>query len=234
MADHPDSNIDLKRRARRRLVGALALVLLVVIVLPLVLDREPRPLSQELSVLIPSQDAGRFNSRALPPGAPVQEAQQGNAAVPSSQPVRSAAPVTPAATSTPSPAIAPSATPAPVPASPLSAMPLSAAPAPVPAPAPSAAAGSATASAPTPPVVASSKSERYLVQIGAYSTTLNAKRAQDKANAAGFKTIVEVAQGPKGEQTKVRAGPYATREAAEKAREELKTLGLPVGSVVPQ
>ena len=234
MADHPDSNIDLKRRARRRLVGALALVLLVVIVLPLVLDREPRPLSQELSVLIPSQDAGRFNSRALPPGAPVQEAQQGNAAVPSSQPVRSAAPVTPAATSTPSPAIAPSATPAPVPASPLSAMPLSAAPAPVPAPAPIAAAGSATASAPTPPVVASGKAERYLVQIGAYSTTLNAKRAQDKANAAGFKTIVEVAQGPKGEQTKVRAGPYATREAAEKAREELKTLGLPVGSVVPQ
>lgn len=234
MADHPDSNIDLKRRARRRLVGALALVLLVVIVLPLLLDREPRPLSQELSVLIPSQDAGRFNSRALPPGAPVQEAQQGNAAVPSSQPVRSAAPVTPAATSSPSPAIAPSATPAPVPATPLPATPLSAAPAPVPAPAPSAAAGSATASAPTPPVVASGKAERYLVQIGAYSTTLNAKRAQDKANAAGFKTIVEVAQGPKGEQTKVRAGPYATREAAEKAREELKTLGLPVGSVVPQ
>ena len=233
MADHPDSNLDLKRRARRRLVGALALVLMVVIVLPLLLDREPRPLSQELSVLIPSQDAGRFNSRALPPGAPVQEAQQGNAAVPSSQPVRSAAPVTPAATSTPSPAVAPSATPAPVPASPLSAAPASV-PAPASAPALSAAAGSATASAPTPPVVASGKAERYLVQIGIYSTTLNAKRAQDKANAAGFKTIVEVSQGPKGEQTKVRAGPYATREAAEKAREELKTLGLPVGSVVPQ
>ena len=218
MADHPDSNIDLKRRARRRLVGALALVLLVVIVLPLVLDREPRPLSQELSVLIPSQDAGRFNSRALPPGAPVQEAQQGEAAAPSSQPIRAAAPSAAAA-------------PAPAPA------PVSAASAPAPTPAPvSTSAASASASAPvaasTAPVA--SKSERYLVQIGAYSTTLNAKRAQDKANAAGFKTIVEVAQGPKGEQTKVRAGPYATREAAEKAREELKTLGLPVGSVVPQ
>ncbi len=216
MADHPDSNIDLKRRARRRLVGALALVLLVVIVLPLVLDREPRPLSQELSVLIPSQDAGRFNSRALPPGAPVQEAQQGEAAAPSSQPIRAAAP---SAAATPAPA------------------PVSAASAPAPTPAPvSTSAASASASAPvsasTAPVA--SKSERYLVQIGAYSTTLNAKRAQDKANAAGFKTIVEVAQGPKGEQTKVRAGPYATREAAEKAREELKTLGLPVGSVVPQ
>ena len=222
MADHPDSNIDLKRRARRRLVGALALVLLVVIVLPLVLDREPRPLSQELSVLIPSQDAGRFNSRALPPGAPVQEAQQGEAAAPSSQPIRAAAP---SAATTPAPA------PAPAPA------PVSAASAPAPTPAPvSTSAASASASAPvsasTAPVA--SKSERYLVQIGAYSTTLNAKRAQDKANAAGFKTIVEVAQGPKGEQTKVRAGPYATREAAEKAREELKTLGLPVGSVVPQ
>ncbi len=216
MADHPDSNIDLKRRARRRLVGALALVLLVVIVLPLVLDREPRPLSQELSVLIPSQDAGRFNSRALPPGAPVQEAQQGEAAAPSSQPIRAAAPSAAAA-------------PAPAPA------PVSAASAPAPTPAPvSTSAASASASASTAPAPVASKSERYLVQIGAYSTTLNAKRAQDKANAAGFKTIVEVAQGPKGEQTKVRAGPYATREAAEKAREELKTLGLPVGSVVPQ
>ena len=216
MADHPDSNIDLKRRARRRLVGALALVLLVVIVLPLVLDREPRPLSQELSVLIPSQDAGRFNSRALPPGAPVQEAQQGEAAAPSSQPIRAAAPSAAAA-------------PAPAPA------PVSAASAPAPTPAPvSTSAASASASASTAPAPVASKSERYLVQIGAYSTTLNAKRAQDKANAAGFKTIVEVSQGPKGEQTKVRAGPYATREAAEKAREELKTLGLPVGSVVPQ
>ena len=221
MADHPDSNIDLKRRARRRLVGALALVLLVVIVLPLLLDREPRPLSQELSVLIPSQDAGRFNSRALPPGAPVQEAQQGEAAAPSSQPIRAAVP---SAAATPAPAPA---APAPVSAA--------SAPAPTPTPAPvSTSAASATASASTAPAPVASKSERYLVQIGAYSTTLNAKRAQDKANAAGFKTIVEVAQGPKGEQTKVRAGPYATREAAEKAREELKTLGLPVGSVVPQ
>jgi DedD protein len=218
MADHPDSNIDLKRRARRRLVGALALVLLVVIVLPLVLDREPRPLSQELSVLIPSQDAGRFNSRALPPGAPVQEAQQGEAAAPSSQPIRAAAP---SAAAAPAPAPAPA--------------PVSAASAPAPTPAPvSTSAASASASASTAPAPVDSKSERYLVQIGAYSTTLNAKRAQDKANAAGFKTIVEVSQGPKGEQTKVRAGPYATREAAEKAREELKTLGLPVGSVVPQ
>ena len=220
MADHPDSNIDLKRRARRRLVGALALVLLVVIVLPLVLDREPRPLSQELSVLIPSQEAGRFNSRALPPGAPVQEAQQGEAAAPSSQPIRAAAP---SAAATPAPAPAPA--------------PVSAASAPAPTPAATAtpaATSAASASAATAPAPVAGKSERYLVQIGAYSTTLNAKRAQDKANAAGFKTIVEVAQGPKGEQTKVRAGPYATREAAEKAREELKTLGLPVGSVVPQ
>ena len=45
-------------------------------------------------------------------------------------------------------------------------------------------------------MVASGKAERYLVQIGAYSTTLNAKRAQDKANAAGFKTIEIVATLP--------------------------------------
>src|SRR4030088_486123 len=61
-----DANL-LKRRARRRLVGAIALVVLIVVVLPVVLDQQPRPVPQALSVQIPSQDGGPFKTRVLPP-----------------------------------------------------------------------------------------------------------------------------------------------------------------------
>ena len=44
----------LRRRARRRLVGATAVVLFLVIVPPLFMDLEPRPVSSNLNVEIPS------------------------------------------------------------------------------------------------------------------------------------------------------------------------------------
>ena len=61
-----DANL-LKRRARRRLVGAIALVVLAVVVLPIILDQKPRPGVQELTVQIPRQDGGPFKTRVLPP-----------------------------------------------------------------------------------------------------------------------------------------------------------------------
>src|SRR5450830_723622 len=48
-----------KKRARRRLIGAVALVLAVVIVLPMVLDSEPRPLADDIAIQIPSKDGGK-------------------------------------------------------------------------------------------------------------------------------------------------------------------------------
>jgi DedD protein len=45
-----------KKRARRRLVGAVALVLAVIVVLPMVLDSEPKPLSSDIAIQIPSKD----------------------------------------------------------------------------------------------------------------------------------------------------------------------------------
>ena len=42
----------LKKRARRRLVGAIALVLIVVVFLPMILDNEPRQMSQDVSIHI--------------------------------------------------------------------------------------------------------------------------------------------------------------------------------------
>jgi DedD protein len=45
-----------KKRARRRLIGALALVLAAVIGLPMLLDPEPKPLPDDISIQIPSKD----------------------------------------------------------------------------------------------------------------------------------------------------------------------------------
>ena len=62
----PDAELQLKKRARRRLVGAVALALLAVIVLPMVMDSDPRPPSQDIQVRIPSQDATGLASKVLP------------------------------------------------------------------------------------------------------------------------------------------------------------------------
>ncbi len=48
-----DEELQLKKRARRRLVGAIALVLLVVVFLPMFLDSEPKPLNQDIAISIP-------------------------------------------------------------------------------------------------------------------------------------------------------------------------------------
>lgn len=45
-----------KKRARRRLIGAIALVLAAVIGLPMILDSEPKPLADDIAIQIPSKD----------------------------------------------------------------------------------------------------------------------------------------------------------------------------------
>ena len=46
--------LQLKKRARRRLVGAIALVVIIIVFLPMILDNEPRQMSQDISINIPA------------------------------------------------------------------------------------------------------------------------------------------------------------------------------------
>ena len=67
MADNDavaDDSLELKKRARRRLVGAIALALLAIVVLPMVMDSEPRPASQDVQIRIPSQDGEQSGVRS--------------------------------------------------------------------------------------------------------------------------------------------------------------------------
>ena len=63
----------LQKRGRRRLVGAIALVLLAVIVLPMVFDPEPRPNAPLVSVRIPSEDGSKFTPKGVAPRPPEAE-----------------------------------------------------------------------------------------------------------------------------------------------------------------
>jgi DedD protein len=52
----PDPVLPEKKRARRRLVGAIALALAVAVGLPMLLDSEPKPLASDIAIQIPSKD----------------------------------------------------------------------------------------------------------------------------------------------------------------------------------
>jgi len=64
----PQEISTLRRRGRRRLVGAIALVLLAVIVLPMVFDSEPRQSAPPVSVRIPSEEDADFSPKVTPKG----------------------------------------------------------------------------------------------------------------------------------------------------------------------
>ena len=116
-------------------MGAVALVLLAVIVLPMVFDPEPRPVAPPVSVRIPGEDDTPFK--------------------------------------------------------------------------------------PKPPV----SKEQYVVPVGAYT---NPESVTAKLGAAKIPYYTEAVQG---NLTRVRAGPFPSREAALEAAAKLKSLGLEPGAV---
>jgi DedD protein len=64
IADNAEHIVDeMKRRARRRLVGAIVLALAAAIVVPMLLEKEPRPLGDDVSVRIPPVDESKFVNR---------------------------------------------------------------------------------------------------------------------------------------------------------------------------
>jgi DedD protein len=70
MAEQQQDVDTLKRRGRRRLVGAVALVLLAVIVLPMVFDPAPRQSPPPVSVRLPGENDAPFNPKPVPKAAP--------------------------------------------------------------------------------------------------------------------------------------------------------------------
>jgi len=235
-----DGDLELKKRSRRRLVGAIALALLAVIVLPMIMDHEPRPPTQDIQVKIPSQDAGGFTSRILPASpAATAVAPAKIEAKPESKPEAKpetrveagseskTAPEAKAeikAESKPEPK--PAAEPAKVPEK-------TAGKPPVPSKQPDKAAAKAEEQRAKAALNGAAVSDQWVVQLGAYRETANVRQLTAKLKQMGLPTFTEQFNSPQGQRTRVRVGPFNSRDAADKARSRIKTIGVS-GTVAQQ
>jgi DedD protein len=153
---------EIRRRGRQRLIGAVAIVLLLVVFVPMILDSEPRPARNEPALKIPARD----NPPPLP---------------------------------TPAPAVEP-----PKPAS----------------------------VTPQAAVKDAPRLEGFAVQVGAFRDDEKLRQAREKLTSAGIAHYTERLENPSGALTRLRAGPFATREAADAAAVKLRGIALQ-GQVVP-
>ncbi len=209
--------------ARRRLIGALVLLLIGVVGFPLLFETQPRPLPSNTPILVPDGTAPRVVTPAAPKRPlPAPPPDAGTEAV-------VAAASVPAPASAPAPAVsapaAPASRPAPLPtpkpvvaaasAAPAAAVPAAPAPKPV-----------AAAAPPRPEPAEPAATGRFVVQVGAYNDAERMKAARQKVEKAGFRSYTQDVDTPDGKRTRVRAGPFSTRQDAEAAASKLKAAGL--------
>lgn len=211
-----ESDVQLKKRARRRLVGATALALLAVIVLPMVMDHEPRPAVQDIQVRIPSQDAtglaAKLPGKAVATPLPAAESKP---AEPKPE-VKPEAKPEPKAEVVAKPEQKPEPKPEPKPA-----------PAPEKKPEPK-------QEAKPEPKHAEGGNGQWVVQLGAYKDQANVKQLLAKLKGMGVPAYTEAFDSPQGPRTRVRAGPFPSKDAAEKARvAKIKKIGVD-GPVAPK
>jgi DedD protein len=208
-----DPTASLRARARRRLIGAAALLLLVVIVVPMVLDPEPRPVPDNIPIDIPSEES-KFSPRLALPPVPAQES----------------APIAPPPDAAPSKAAPAAAT-----TTPSTAAPPAGADAAKDKPVKSVEAskaeerrarevldGKAGAEKVSGPV----KGGKFAVQAAATSSEAAALELSERLKKAGLPPYTERIDTAEGARYRVRVGPYASREEAERVRGRLKALGI--------
>jgi DedD protein len=224
-----------KKRARRRLVGAIALALAVAVGLPMILDSEPKPLATDIDIRIPAKD----KAPAQPAPAPVAAADA----------LDQRETIVEAPKATPAPAAAArevaevklaSAKPdikKPEPKAPEKIAVKVAEPKPVePNPAevkhPAAKPDTERALAILEDKAPEAKPQKYIVQVAALASQEKVDELQGKLKEAGIPSFTQKGSGKSGELIRVRVGPFS-KEEGEKIRAKLSKLGLS-GTVTPQ
>lgn len=250
MAKAPtEEQSQLRRRARRRLVGSIALVTIVAVILPWVLEDEPGPADQQIAIQIPSPDAGKFEPKAPPskslPAAPEPAAPAAEKPAAAAPAASQSAQADDALRSEQAKVLAP-----PVKAPPPKAAPKDKEPAPKDKEAAQkereakerAAAAEARKKPPEksepaaeakPADAKPADARPYVVQVAALADAEKAAEVQKAMSAKGLKVYTEKVKTSSGEVTRVRVGPFPNRDAAEKERARMKALGFD-GSVLPR
>lgn len=194
-----DPTLPEKQRARRRLVGAIALVVAAVIVLPMVLDSHPKPVTDDVQIDIPNRPSHQAAA------ANDEDASDVQAGVAHDEP----------------PASEPAAAPTPAVAAKAQAKP-DAKEAKKPPTAAATATADGDASSPASPPGA-----RFALQLGAFRDDATARNWATKLKAAGVPAYVEHRKQADGSTaTLLRAGPFADRAAASAAIAKVREAGL--------
>jgi len=235
MAEPADINVDeLRRRARRRLIGAVVLALGAAVIVPMLLESDPKPLGDDVAVKIPPVDDGKFVN---PLNAP-----QGKSEAPSNPPKDARKDMPPQADSPAHKSVADAeksvvapptkiskydtsisvdkatVSPPPVPALPAVVAPETSAAKNEAKPQPSATPDTGTAST-------QAVREGFAVQLAAYSDDKGANALASRLKRSGYPAYTEPLKTSRGTLWRVRVGPYPSRDAATGIRDKLKAEG---------
>ena len=216
----PDSIEVIRRRAKHRLIGSAALVLIGVIGFPILFDQQPRPVSVDIPIDVPERaKAPTVAAPTAPVETIIEEKETPSPVLATSSASKTIAAAAP--TKVVANPIAPASSPAPV-----------AAPAPAPvAVVDEGAKAKALLEGREPPAPGQAASApaagRYVVQVGAYAEAARAQEVRGKLERAGLKTYTHVAESKEGRRIRVRVGPFADKAEANKAAAKIKQLELP-------
>jgi DedD protein len=212
-----EQELILKKRARRRLVGAVALVLLMIIILPRVLqDRANLAPQEAIKITMPEQQADTYSSNVVPVApevadnttpeltssanaemtAPVEEPvepkiEKENKASAIKAEAEKQKPVVKVEKEAVAKVTEPKSTPAPASTN-----------------------------------DQSKATDSFTVQVGVYSDIANVKQLQEKLKQAGYTSRTEKVTTPNGEKIRLRAGKFSSRQEAASALTKIQAAGL--------
>lgn len=218
-----DPTAALRVRARQRLIGAAALLLTVVVVVPMLLDPGPRPVSDAIPIDIPSEKAPFTPRLALPPlpepavvpvpppdvAAPALQSPKAGAADSSPRSGDQAAATLPSQSESGKP----------VPATRTADLPT--------------ADKGAAAKPDADSKAAAAKAGRFMVQAAALGSEQAAREMTERLRKAGLASFTERVDAKDGTRYRVRLGPFTTRDEAERVRARLRALGINANLVAP-
>lgn len=202
-----DQELNFKKRARRRLVGAIALVLLMVIVLPMLLkDRSAAGTQEKVTITLPSEQAqpepSDFDSSIAPEGTPPESKSKALPPVTEGTTEESITAKTTVVNKSDL----------------------------------KAAATKPEKTEPVKELTDKAKESeihKFYVQIGVFSDAANVKQLQTKLTDLGYKSQTEKISTDKGQKIRLRTQVFGDRNDAAIALQNIKDSGL-TGMVVSQ
>ena len=208
-----EQDLLLRKRARRRLVGSVVLVIIAIIVLPMILERVPKQERKEIEIIIPSENLQDESSAVVAPEDSVPDTESasinattgsGTESNTSKEVITEAEQITEKKSD------------------------LLIKPVQKKKEQAGRAAGSKGGSENNhkdkKPIVTI---EKFVVELGAFSDSTKAKHQQRSLTSIGIKkAYTETIKNKNTEVTRVRIGPFSTREAAEKEQKKLRKLGI--------